>query len=191
MSPKNTLHRIVFECLSKLDLTDHTLIGDDACGGNQRIPLYPGNIKVRGGALTDPDIIILAQSAVRLIVEVEEEHNGHGFSPHRITGKFYTAGLCHYYVPGAAKAAPVPLAAEVTFIQVLNTTGMNTKSRKPEQYDRIAAAISSSLPFGCMHDYHVIAGTLDEFLSGAKRDDLCRDVSSAIGTSRPHSLLIS
>lgn len=173
------LHSAISAVLTSPDVAPCQFIWDEACGGDQRIPLYPDASKARGAVYTCVDGVLIHDSQVLLILEIEEEHTS-GFAPHRITGKVYTAGLCRFYIPGEPRARAIELADDVQFIQIVNTAGLKPRSRKPRQYERLAESIKASLPFGRIRTYNLLAGETADFRDGERGEELRQIVSAAV-----------
>ena len=164
-----------------IDVAPGWFVWDEACGGSQWVSLFREATKSAGKRYACADAVLIADSAVRLILEIEEA-GAHGFLPTRIAGKLTTSALCEYFIP-RGRAAPIPFNKQVTFVQVLNTAGLKPGSRKPEQYQNMASDIQQRLlPFGSIHTYHLLMGDAAEFQSGDPGERLRRIVRSAVNT---------
>lgn len=112
------------------------------CGGYQNIPLFCSEDRGNDTEYCNVDILVTVGGDVRLIVEIEESD----LSPTRICGKFLTSALTKYLIHDRVAKAPITMADHVTFIQVLNTCGLNERSQKPEQTSNIQKSILAVLP---------------------------------------------
>jgi hypothetical protein len=154
-----------------IDVAPGRLVWDPACGGSQWISLFREPMKSRGARYACADAVLIADSSVRLILEIEEAGTN-GFLPTRIAGKLTTSALCQYFIP-RGRTEPVPFSEHVTFVQVVNAAGLKDRSRKRQQYQNMEEDIRNRLmPMGSIRAYHLIAGNADEFQSGNSGDRL-------------------
>jgi hypothetical protein len=171
-------HQIISAVLA-IDIAPGWLAWDQACGGSQWVSLFREPTKSRGGRYACADAVLIADTSVRLILEIEEA-GVNGFLPTRIAGKLATSALCQYFIP-RGRPEPVPFGEHVTFVQVVNAAGLKDQSRKRNQYQNLEDDIRNRLmPLGSIRAYHLIAGDATEFQSGPSGDRLKSVITSAM-----------
>ena len=182
----HNFHKTIRRMLD-IDLVPGRFVWDQACGGSsQWISLFREGTKSRGARYACVDAVVVVDPSVRLILEIEES-GANGFLPNRILGKVTTSGLCRFFI-AAGEAHAVPFGEPVTFLQIVNTAGLKSRSRKVEQYRNLERDIRDRLlPIGSIGAYFLIPGDADAFQTGTAGDDLRRIIRSAVGTSRPLS----
>ncbi len=126
----HSFHEFIGELISS---TGYRAIMDAACGGDGKVPLYSSNFR-----FADVDIAIVHNEAVRVIVEIEES----GMNPVHIFGKFLASALSTHFSKGKEY---YPLES-VLFIQIVDTSKLNEKSGKLDQFEAIEKAIKSVIP---------------------------------------------
>ncbi len=152
---------------------------DKACGGSQWVSLFRDAGKSRASRYACADGVLILDSTVRLIIEIEEVGPA-GFLPARLTGKLTTSALSRYFI-ASGSAPAVPFANRVTFAQIVNTEALKERSRKPEQYVNLEQDIRATLlPFGSVSEYQLITGNSADFTSGAAGQRLLRLVRSVL-----------
>ena len=70
------------------------LVRDQACGGNQQIPLFCSNEKSNKTEYCNVDLLVIQDGKIRVIIEIEESD----VKPTQICGKFLTSALARYYI---------------------------------------------------------------------------------------------
>lgn len=137
---QNRLHRAIGQCIDSA-LSNCTIIKDSACGGQQRIPLFNSDVKLRKTEYCNVDILILQDNKIRVIIEIEETN----LKPTQICGKFLTSALSSFYIH-KSNDAPISMAKSVLFIQVLDTSKLKQVTSKVEQWRNIEKLIQTVLP---------------------------------------------
>ncbi len=118
------------------------LILDQACGGNQQIPLFCSSKKTRYNELCKVDILILKQEEISVIVEIEESD----IKPTQVCGKFLTSALASYYIHEPKPNRPIPMANSVLFVQIVDLVSLPEQSEKKDQFKTIEQSIRNILP---------------------------------------------
>src|SRR6266404_4717200 len=124
----HNFHKTISKVLD-IDVAPGRFIWDPACGGSRWVSLFRESSKSRGGRYTCVDGVLIVDSTVRIILEIEES-GANGFLPARIIGKLGTAALSRYFIAGG-RTPPVPFAERVSFVQVVNSAGLKEGSRNP------------------------------------------------------------
>jgi len=142
MNKKNhSLHKIIADKIESA-LPPHSLMRDEACGGDQRIPLFNTVQKSRKTGYCNVDLLILKKNKIKVIVEIEESD----VTPIQICGKFLTSALARYYIHDNEMNRPVGMSESVAFFQIVDTSKLKGKSAKPEQWKALERSIQSVLP---------------------------------------------
>jgi hypothetical protein len=155
MEPDHKLHQKVFARVKERIKGRSEVLGDPACGGHHRLPLFIGARKGRDTEMCCADMLLVSREVPRTvlaIVEVEES----GFLPTKICGKVFQAALADHFVHDSEEQ-PVPFAPKVLFVQVLYGAGfLKDGSRKGEQVVRIEDRIREELPLGSVSKYRLL-----------------------------------
>ena len=143
MRKVHPLHRIV------ADLFEHSLpegcrlVRDEACGGDQRIPLFCSKEKSRTTWYCDVDMLIIKNGKIAIIVEIDESD----IKPTQICGKFLTSALARYYIHESENDVPIEMHDSVTFIQIMDTSKLKRdKTSKFKQWNNLEKSIQAILP---------------------------------------------
>jgi len=118
------------------------LVRDQACGGKQQIPLFCSEEKSNKTKYCNVDLLVIQDGKIRVIVEIEESD----VKPTQICGKFLTSALARYYIHETECNVPIGMHDSVTFIQVVNTSGLECVSAKPYQWKNLESSIGNILP---------------------------------------------
>jgi len=140
---KHPLHIIITQYVEKhiSDLLDSKvkLVKDQACGGNQQIPLFLSQEKSRKTELCKVDLAIIQENELKTIIEIDTK-----IIPTQICGKFLTSALASYYIH-RKENKPIPISDNAVFIQILDSEFGNImekeKTAKIEQGENIEANI--------------------------------------------------
>ncbi len=139
---RHSIHVAVAQAIRKTKPRQLTLLEDEACGGNQRIPLFKASSKSRKNEFCNVDLLILKNNKVKVIVEIEESN----VKPTQIGGKFMTSALSNSYIHEPSNE-PVEMDDSVIFVQVVDTANLNKgKTSKLEQWKALEDSISAVLP---------------------------------------------
>jgi len=145
-------------------LPPNRLIKDEACGGNQRIPLFYDAKKSRETEYCNVDLLVLKEDKIKAIIEIEESN----VKPTQVCGKFLTSALARYYIHDNDMNKPVGMDDSVAFFQIVDTSKLKGKSAKPEQWKALERSIQSILPLknSRITSYRLLsADRLDELTS--------------------------
>jgi hypothetical protein len=135
------LHKEIADQLENI-LPPHSLVKDEACGGDQRIPLFYDKEKSRATEYCNVDMLVLKENRVRALIEIEESN----VKPTQICGKFLTSALAKYYIHENKENEPVEMYDHVAFIQIVDTSKLKKNSAKPKQWKALERSIQSILP---------------------------------------------
>jgi len=123
--------------------SNYRLIRDEACGGNQRIPLFYVTEKSRATEYCNVDLLVLKDNRIRMIVEIEESD----VKPTQICGKLLTSALASYYIHSSRNNEPVEMGESVTFIQIVDTSKLvEDRTSKFDQWKALEKSIQNILP---------------------------------------------
>jgi hypothetical protein len=118
------------------------IVRDQACGGNQQIPLFCSDDKSRSTEYCNVDLLVIQDGKIRVIVEIEESD----VKPTQICGKFLTSALAYYYIHETEDNVPIGMHDSVSFIQVVDTSNLKSLSAKPYQWKNLESSIENILP---------------------------------------------
>ena len=118
------------------------IVRDQACGGNQQIPLFCSDDKSRSTEYCNVDLLVIQDGKIRVIVEIEESD----VNPTQICGKFLTSALARYYIHETEDNVPIGMHDSVSFIQVVDTSNLKSLSAKPYQWKNLESSIENILP---------------------------------------------
>ena len=135
------LHKEIAEQLASL-LLPYSLIKDEACGGDQRIPLFYDKEKSRTSEYCNVDMLVLKENKVRVMIEIEESK----VKPTQICGKFLTSALARYYIHEDKENTPVEMSDHLTFVQIVDTSKLKNNSAKPKQWKTLERSIQNIIP---------------------------------------------
>lgn len=158
---KHPLHRIVGQCISSYRFPGCKIIKDPACGGQQNIPLFCSNDKSNKTEYCNVDLLILEDSKIRAIIEIEETD----ITPTQICGKFLTSALSSYFIHESENNNPIRMSDSVSFIQILNMSRLNEGTAKPDQWKNLEKSIRKILPIegSRIRKYKLLYGNISEF----------------------------
>ena len=117
------------------------LVRDQACGGNQQIPLFCSDEKSNKTKYCNVDLLVIQDGKIRVLVEIEESD----VKPTQICGKFLTSALARYYIHDTEEN-PIGMHESVKFIQVVDSSDIKPVSMKPYQWKNLEASIRNILP---------------------------------------------
>ena len=112
------LHWVIGDLFENNLSSSYKLVKDEACGGNQNIPLFCSNEKSNATEYCNVDLLAIKGSTIRIIVEIDES----GVSPNQVCGKFLTSALAQYYIHESENDVPIGMHDPVIFIQILDTS---------------------------------------------------------------------
>jgi hypothetical protein len=140
----NPLHLIIGQILEKylVGKDDLLLLKDTACGGNQHIPLFSTPEKARDTNYCNVDLLILKNNRIKVIIEIEESN----VKPTQVCGKILTSALTNCYIHESTNNTPIKMDQSVTFIQIVDSSRLNNKTKKLEQWHLLESSIRGILP---------------------------------------------
>ncbi len=136
--------KVAHEIINSINDNKIEIIRDEACGGEQHIPLFYSSEKARKTEFSNPDIMILKENKIKIVIEIEESN----ILPNHIFGKFLSLVLVNYYIHNNNENLPIVKSDDVYFIQVLSKKRLKQKSKKIEQGKIIEESINKILPIG-------------------------------------------
>ena len=137
----HALHKAVADKLESI-FPPNGFVKDEACGGNQHIPLFCDRKKTRATQYCNVDLLVLKENRVRAIIEIEESN----VKPTQVCGKFLTSALARYYIHDNKENEIVEMDEDVAFIQILDASKLRANSAKRKQWKTIERSIKSILP---------------------------------------------
>lgn len=139
----HSMHEEIAEIFNAALPPNYILIKDEACGGKQHIPLFCTAKKSRETEYCNVDLLVLKEKKIGIIVEIEESN----VKPTQICGKFLTSALASHYIHSAMKNEPVGMVDPVTFIQIMDTSGLvKERTSKYKQWKALEASINKIIP---------------------------------------------
>jgi hypothetical protein len=139
----HAIHMAMGRLFEKSLPTGCVLIRDEACGGEQRIPLFCTLEKSRATELCNVDMLVLKENRIRIIVEIEESN----VKPTQICGKLLTAALDKYFIHESENDEPIRMDETVTFVQIVDTSRLvKSKTAKYSQWNALQGLIDGVLP---------------------------------------------
>ena len=152
------LHIEIGKSLKTTELSESKIILGEDCGKKQTIKLFSNKL-----IYSEPDIIILKEDMVRVIIEIEESNQ----TPRKLLGKVFAAGLAN---KSSVKKKEFDIAPSVLFIQILSNHPKQRKGNEVTEYRKnqwksIAKWINNSLPINgcCIKHYELIVGDISDF----------------------------
>lgn len=143
----------------------YRVISDQACGGDQRIPLFYVAEKSRATEYCNVDLLVLKDNKIAVIVEIEESN----VKPTQICGKFLTSALSSCYIHESHRNQPIGMSDSVTFLQIVDGSKLvKNKTAKPYQWQALEKSINEILPLknGKIKRYKLLnTNELDELSS--------------------------
>jgi len=155
------LHKTVGECIDSHKFSNCKIIKDQACGGQQNIPLFCRKKKSNETEYCNVDLLILKDNKIRVIIEIEETD----ITPIQICGKFLTSALSSYYIHESENNIRIGMSDSVSFIQILDKSQLKVASRKPEQGENLEKSIRKILPIkgSKIGKYKLLYGNISDF----------------------------
>jgi len=139
---EHSFHKIIGAKLNASIPESFKVIRDQACGGDQQIPLFSESQKLRNTQLCKVDLLITKNDQISVIIEIAETD----LKPTHVYGKFLTSALASFYIQKTKKNKPIPMAESVLFVQIVDMNSLSLKSRKFKQLYKIEQNIGKILP---------------------------------------------
>lgn len=139
---KHELHYRIGEHLKSVEFENVQKVIDPACGGKQNISLFLKEDKSNDNEICNVDFMMLKNNRIKIIIEIEEAN----IKPTQILGKFMASALAKFYIHKTNNNLKIPMADNVCFIQILDTTKLEKNSKKRKQWENIEIAIKEILP---------------------------------------------
>lgn len=176
MKNAHNLHKKIGECIDSNKFPNCRIIKAPECGGQHRIPLFCSEKNSNKTKYCNPDILILKDNKIRVIIEIEESD----ITPVRICGKFLTSALSSCFIHKSSNNVPLKMSDSVTFIQILNALWLKNKSSKLDQGKNLEKSIKNILPVkeSKIKKYQLFYGTVSDFED--RNSDKCVELFSYI-----------
>lgn len=169
---EHPLHKAIGGIFNGDILRGYEILKDQACGGDQNIPLFCARRKSNQAEYCNVDLLILKSDKIKLIIEIEEAD----VKPTQICGKFLTSALFNYYIHNSKNSDCYRMDDSVLFIQILDTSKLKKdKTSKIKQWKNIERSIRRIIPVESskIDNYRIFYGDVSEFsVNGAKRKEL-------------------
>lgn len=151
---------------------------DPACGLGHRLPLFCSDEKSRETEFCNVDILILKDTNVKVIMEIEEAD----IKPTQVCGKILTSAISQFYMYGSEKC---PLNDSILFIQVLDSSKLKEGTRKIEQFKNLENEIRKFLSqiSNRQIEYHIFPMSLKNFEEPMKK--IIDNINKSIMTGMP------
>jgi hypothetical protein len=133
--------------------TSHVIAAPE-CGGGHRIQFFSAGTRSRGTNYCWPDLVIIQNNKVRVIVELEQSGI---VSAGKISSKLIPVLLSSCACNEDIDGGTIAISREATLIQVVNTTLLKPVTRKLRQYENLEADIRGLLPLGCIARYFLFS----------------------------------
>lgn len=175
------LHKEIGDIISERLGSKCEILKDPACARSgeiaQNIPLFMGQDKGRESQLCKVDMIIIKDTEIKAIIEIEESN----VKPMQILGKYLTSVFADSFIHDVYKDKIIRKSDGALFLQILNSkTCLKSGSKKTEQWDIIKNKLMKwSKSAGCGLDYDLLYGTCGDFKSGKKSGE--KLISKLIG----------
>jgi hypothetical protein len=137
------MHEKIGNIIERALPSEYKVMRDEACGGEQRLPLFYTAEKSRATEYCDVDLLVLKEDKIRIVVEIEESN----VKPTQICGKFLTSAMSNYYIHDSKNNKPIEMGDSVTFIQIVDTSKLvRDKTSKFDQWKALEESINEILP---------------------------------------------
>lgn len=168
---EHPLHKAIGDIFNGDILRGYEILKDQACGGDQNIPLFCSEEKSNQTKYCDVDLLIVKSNKIKVIIEIEQAN----IKPTQICGKFLTSALSNYYIHNSKNNDCYIMDESVLFIQILDSSNLTEGTHKPKQWTNIEESITQIIPVGDskIRKYSLFYGEATEFgVNGAKRKKL-------------------
>lgn len=158
------------EIVEKNNFLGCELILDRACSGYQSIPLFCSISKSNKTEYCNVDILILKNEKIKVLVEIDVSK----IIPTQICGKFLTSALSICYIHKNKSNCIIEMDDSVAFIQVVDTSSLDQKSKKYIQFNNIEKSIKSIIPLhnSKIREYYLLQYKMDPLDILSFRDSL-------------------
>jgi len=176
---QHPLHKVIGEIIRESEFPNCTVIKDPACGGKQNIPLFSIDKKSNKTEYCNVDLLILKDSRIRVIVEIEEVD----VTPIQIFGKFLASALSRYFIHKTGEDEPIGMADSVSFIQILDVSRLiQNKTAKFSQWKNIEESIRNIVPVRDSRIKHckIFFGGVDDFVKKDKKRKIINYIKRAL-----------
>lgn len=174
---KHPLHAAIGDLFENNLPPDCQLIKDEACCGEDHIPLFVSRNKSREAQYCNVDLLVLKQGKIRVIVEIDNDTR-----PTQICGKFLTSALARYYIHKTMNNEPVGIHDSALFIQILDSSNLKKdKTKKFAQGEKLELSINQILPVkgSKIAEYKLYYGDISDFMAGQKHSELVDCIQEA------------
>ncbi len=169
-----TFHHVIAGIITASEFPEYMVKWDFECGSNQRLQLFCRNEKSNPTKYCHVDAVILRDSYVKVIIEIEES-GGSNIRPGALCGKLFTSALASHFID---ESGCYPFANSVSFVQIVRTK----LEPKLEQFRNLQQSIACVLPIknSTVAQYQIFYGDDSDFVSGADRQELLAYVRDAL-----------
>jgi hypothetical protein len=151
------LHILIARIILEADLPDCEVILGNDCGGDQYIQLFCEGRAESATRLCSVDAIVLKGGNVIAIIEIEESD----IRPMALCGKVLVSILARQFVH---RGQSYPIAAHASFVQVVDSRKLSSRSSKSAQCERLIISIRDLLSkSGRNMEYDIFFGDIAEF----------------------------
>jgi len=175
--PKHPFHKVIGDIFVDENFPSEgiSIMKDAACGGDHTLPLFCSKEKSYATRYACVDMMIIKDQKIKVIIEIEESN----VKPLHLFGKYLASAMANYYIYGQDE---FDMDDSVVFIQILDTSKQESKSAREEQWKNVKNSIRSiiSLTDRPIKKYEIFHGTRSDFISGDKKDELIKFVTSAL-----------
>lgn len=153
------------------------------CGGTHNLPLFCCQQKSNDAEYCNVDALVVKDGKVCFLMEIEES----GLIATKICGKFLTSALSSHFIHDVLNNAVTPMDNQVTFVQVMDTTKLDLRTKKIKQGQSLERSIQSILSLRSVAVYRLFfVRGVDEFRSDeGKKTDLRQVYLKACGCALP------
>jgi hypothetical protein len=152
------LHKLIGEIILATEIPDcQAILGKD-CGGSQHIQLFCNGQAASATRFCSADAAVFKDDAVKVLIEIEESD----IRPVALCGKVFASALVSH---SNHRGKSYPVAPGVSFIQVIDTSKLSSRSSKLAQclYLRESVRNRISISGGSLQHYEIFHGDIAEF----------------------------
>jgi len=161
------LHNLIGQILVGTEMAGgEPLLGKD-CGGDQYIQLFCNERAARASRFCSIDAAVRKNGELKTIIEIEETD----IRPIALCGKAFASALASHFIH---KGVIYPIAARATFIQIIDTSKLSSRSSKLDQCRYLLESVRKTLSTigGSLRGYEIFHGDIAEFESAAAQLEL-------------------
>lgn len=150
------LHKLISEIVVGAEIPGgQPLLGKD-CGGDQHIQLFCIGKAARATRFCSIDAAMLKDEEVKVIIEIEESD----MRPMALCGKVFVSALASHFIH---RGKMYPIAANASFIQVIDTRKLSSLSSKLTQCVHLRESIRNTISTIGNLQYEIFHSDIAEF----------------------------